>query len=107
MDRQEFVETESKGRIMVETREWLDLNTKTPTAAGGSEIEEAANRRLRESAYIELRRVNVSCDNSSIRLFGCVSSYYIRQLAQAMLQGLDGVKSIDNRLEVVQRRLPR
>jgi osmotically-inducible protein OsmY len=92
---------------MVGTREWPDLDTAPSKAVSGQELEEAAGRRLRQSAYIELRRVNVSCENHSLRLFGCVSSYYIRQLAQAMLQGLDGVKSIDNRLEVIQRRVPR
>ena len=36
-----------------------------------------------------------------------VSSYYLRQMAQALMQGLEGVEAIDNQLEVIPGRLPK
>jgi osmotically-inducible protein OsmY len=92
---------------MVESLNWLDSGTATARPTNALGTEEAAVRRLRDSAYLELRRVNCTVENKILRLHGCVSSYYIRQLAQTMLKGLEGVEGIDNQLEVIQRRVPR
>ena len=36
---------------------------------------------------------------------GLVSSYYLRQIAQILVQGLEGIEVIANRLEVVPGRV--
>jgi hypothetical protein len=57
-------------------------------------------KRLRQSAYLELRRIGWTIHKKVLRLDGFVSSYYLRQVAQAMLKGLDGIETIENCLEV-------
>src|SRR5437764_990821 len=63
----------------------------------------AVQERLRNSAYIELRGISWTINNKILCLRGRVSSYYVRQLAQACVQGLEGVEAIDNQLEVTDR----
>jgi osmotically-inducible protein OsmY len=60
---------------------------------------------LRRSSYLELRRVICSLEEGVLTLNGRVSSYYLRQVAQAIVLGLEGIEAIDNRLEVVTARL--
>lgn len=68
---------------------------------------ESAALRLRQAPYLELRQVVCSFQHGVLQLQGNVSSYYLRQVAQALVQGLDGVEAIDNQLEVVPGRLPK
>lgn len=68
---------------------------------------EAAAARLRQGLYLELRQVVCSLHAGILRLQGHVSSYYLRQIAQTLVQGLDGVEAIDNQLEVTPGRLPK
>jgi hypothetical protein len=63
-----------------------------------------AEARLQHSAYLELRRVRCDLHNGVITLTGHVSSYYLRQLAQAAMLGLDGIRAISNCLEVIPAR---
>lgn len=67
----------------------------------------AAMARLRQAPYLELRHVNCTLRQNILHLQGQVSSYYLRQMAQALIQGLEGVEAIDNQLEVIPGRLPR
>jgi len=62
---------------------------------------DAAQTRLRHSAYLELRRVQCDCQDGVLTLEGAVSSHYLRQVAQATVQGLYGIVEINNSLEVV------
>jgi osmotically-inducible protein OsmY len=64
----------------------------------------AVRERLRSSAYIELRGITWTIENRVLCLRGRVSSYYVRQLAQACVRGLEGVEAIDNQLEVMDHR---
>ncbi len=65
------------------------------------ETEKAAEQWLRHANYLELR--NVSCDyhKGVLTLRGRVPSYYLKQLAQALLEGLEGVLELNNQLDVV------
>jgi osmotically-inducible protein OsmY len=73
----------------------------------GEDRAEAAAARLRQGLYLELRQVECSWHTGVLQLRGHVSSYYLRQIAQTLVQGLDGVEAIDNQLEVLPGRLPK
>jgi hypothetical protein len=66
-------------------------------------IEAMARDRLGRSPYRELRRLECSWDDGQLILCGAVSSYYLKQLAQCLVQGLEGVEAIDNQVVVHQR----
>ncbi len=70
-------------------------------------ISESAAARLRQGPYLELRQAAISWQKGILALRGHVSSYYLRQIAQTLVQGLDGVEAIDNQLEVLPGRLPK
>jgi hypothetical protein len=63
---------------------------------------DAAETKFRDSAYLELRRIHCEFDNGVLILAGQVSSHYLRQVAQATVQGITEIQAIDNRLDVVQ-----
>ena len=60
-----------------------------------------AERCLRGSPYLALR--NVACDGREgvLVLSGCLPSYYLKQLAQATVTHLEGVKQVVNHIEVM------
>jgi hypothetical protein len=68
------------------------------------ELLEVAEARLRHSSYLELRGICCDFHNGALTLLGSVSSYYLRQVAQSLVLGLDGIEIIDNRLQVVAAR---
>jgi osmotically-inducible protein OsmY len=63
-----------------------------------AEIE--AENRLHQSAYSPLRRVTCQVHGQEITIRGRVPTYYLKQVAQSLLSGLDGIRTIDNRLDV-------
>jgi osmotically-inducible protein OsmY len=63
-------------------------------------VEVQAAARLRRSPYPELRRVACEFHEGLLRLHGRVPSYYLKQIAQTVVRGLDGVEEIHNQLEV-------
>jgi CheY-like chemotaxis protein len=64
-------------------------------------LQERAEARLRSNPYLALK--NVSCEGRDgvLTLRGCLPSYYLKQVAQSAVAGLDGVTRIDNRIEVL------
>jgi BON domain len=69
-----------------------------------NDILDRVEARLHHSAYLELRQVRCDIRNGVLTLAGHVSSYYLRQLAQAAVLGLDGLRAVNNCLEVVPSR---
>lgn len=68
------------------------------------ELEADARAELRMSAYASVRRVSCELQDGAIILRGCVPSYFLKQIAQsALIERLNGVVRIDNRLEVIPR----
>jgi osmotically-inducible protein OsmY len=63
--------------------------------------QELAQRQLRGAYHHEVRRVSCELHEGVLTLRGQVSSYYLKQIAQALVHGLDGVEVIHNQLEVV------
>ena len=63
-------------------------------------IVESVRRRLRSSAYSSLKEIVCVGRGGAIELEGGVSSHYLKQVAQALVMGVDGVTSVVNRIEV-------
>jgi hypothetical protein len=77
----------------------------TETESNGRRIEAEADMRLQQSLYPELRRVLCNYRHGILTLYGVVSSFYVRQIAQELVQGLDGIEVIDNQLVVAEKKL--
>lgn len=56
---------------------------------------------LKATGYGQLMNLEVHCDQGRVRLEGCVSSYYLKQVAQSALNSVDGVSGIDNAVTVI------
>ncbi|MHC4399002.1 MAG: BON domain-containing protein [Planctomycetota bacterium] len=87
---------------------------KTQTAPGSTEaplprrnVKTIAESRLRGSAYGEVRRLRCEFHHGVLTLRGRVSSYYMKQVAQHLVQRIDEAMEIDNRLEVGRAAVPR
>ena len=64
-------------------------------------VESAAQSRLRRSSYPEVGSVRCEFHGGTLTLWGRVSTYFLKQVAQAVVLGVDGVFGVDNQLEVV------
>lgn len=60
-----------------------------------------AQGRLDQSSHLFLRHIECHVEGNTLYLDGKVPSFYLKQTAQSLLKSLDGVKRVDNRLEVV------
>jgi osmotically-inducible protein OsmY len=89
---------DSEGKM--ETHKWSIFAVAKDDDPAGAQVEEAVQVRMRKSAYLELRRISTTFRGGVLSLHGNVSSYYLRQMAQALVQGLEGIEEIDNQLEV-------
>jgi osmotically-inducible protein OsmY len=56
--------------------------------------------RLRRSGYLALREVACDTRGGVVRLRGCLPSYYLKQIAQATVSEVEGVRQIINRIKV-------
>jgi hypothetical protein len=74
------------------------------TEAMGRRIEADADMRLQQSLYPELRRVLCNYRHGILTLYGVVSSFHVRQIAQELVQGLEGIEVIDNQLVVAEKK---
>jgi hypothetical protein len=68
------------------------------------DAQKAAEDRLRNSEYLELRHVSCDFDNGVLTLRGRVPSYHLKQLAQSLLGELAGILKLNNQLEVISSR---
>jgi hypothetical protein len=55
---------------------------------------------LKCSGYCELRRVHCTWEGDSIIISGCVPSYYMKQVAQCIVQRRAPAVPVDNRVRV-------
>ncbi len=62
---------------------------------------ESVERCLRSNSYTALRHLSCEYHNGVLVLKGSVESYYLKQVAQAVVSQLEGVERVDNQLEVV------
>lgn len=60
-----------------------------------------AEVRLDRSSHLFLRHVACHFEDGALCIEGKVPSFYLKQTAQSLLQSLEGVERVVNRLEVV------
>jgi hypothetical protein len=73
---------------------------KESESAADRKLVEAATQRLRTSPYLSLRVVRCECKHGVLTLAGRVPSFYHRQIAQASVRDLAGLRQIDDQLIV-------
>jgi hypothetical protein len=61
----------------------------------------SAQARLATSAYLELRTLTCDSHEGVLAIRGRVSSFYLKQLAQAAVRDVPGVEVIHNQVQVV------
>ena len=60
-----------------------------------------AEARLRSNSYLALKNISCEARGRLLILRGCLPSYYLKQVAQAVVAQIDGVERIDNLIEVL------
>lgn len=81
-------------------------STQLPPALGGArrvldtELATRASAELRRSSYRAMHRVSCDAFNCVLTLRGQVPSYFMKQIAQATVGKVDGVREVDNQLVV-------
>jgi hypothetical protein len=60
-----------------------------------------AERRLGASGYLALRRIHCACEGGVLSLCGHLPSHYLKQVAQAIADGVEGVLQVDNQIRVL------
>lgn len=85
------------------------MGTTSPAGADGltsigdsraSGIHRAAEERLRGSGYLALRDVRCHACDDVVTLQGRLPSYFLKQLAQEIAAGVEGVRRVINRIDV-------
>jgi osmotically-inducible protein OsmY len=73
----------------------------TPARTPRPGLQELAEGCLRRHPYRALKHVSCDCQEGVLVLRGCLPSYYLKQIAQEAVARLEGVKAIDNQVQVV------
>jgi CheY-like chemotaxis protein len=60
-----------------------------------------AENRLRRHHYMALRHVSCAYRDGVLTLHGCLPTYYLKQIAQAVVAGIEGVERIQNEIVIV------
>ncbi len=66
-----------------------------------SNVIHEAHAKLRESSHLFARAVQCDYTDGVLKIHGQVPSFYLKQTAQSLIQGIEGVDRIDNSLVVV------
>jgi hypothetical protein len=90
---------------MDEPQHGRDDRARSP-AAPDPQPGELAESRLRRSGYSALQ--NLSCDFRAgvLTLRGCLPTYYLKQVALALIATVEGVQQIEDRVEVKRQKEP-
>jgi hypothetical protein len=72
----------------------------TPILTPRPGLRELAEGCLRRNPYLALK--NVACEwlGGVLVLWGCLPSYYLKQVAQEVVAHRDGVTAVDNQIQV-------
>ncbi|TWT37192.1 BON domain protein [Posidoniimonas corsicana] len=65
------------------------------------QVEQTATDALNHSSHLFSRSVSCRFHGGVLRLDGRVPTFYLKQMAQSLLGGIDGVRRIENALVVV------
>jgi osmotically-inducible protein OsmY len=63
-------------------------------------IEQAVKSALRESGYPPMRQIDCEFECGTLRLWGRVPSYYLKQLVSVVAAKVEGITEINNDLDV-------
>jgi osmotically-inducible protein OsmY len=75
-------------------------NREKPTTGHNPTIEQKVAERLRLSSYGALRDIRLSTNDGVVCLMGCLPSHYLKQVAQEIAAGVEGVQHVVNRIRV-------
>jgi hypothetical protein len=75
--------------------------TKHETLPREPAIEEAIAGRFRGSPYLALRNIDSAYRDGVLRLWGCLPTYYLKQLAQETVAEVASLLTIVNEIEVM------
>lgn len=64
-------------------------------------LQKRAVTRLKESGYGPVARLECRVEHGVVELVGVVPSFYLKQVAQAVIQRLDRVQGIRNKVQVL------
>jgi hypothetical protein len=68
--------------------------------SGDDALRIAALKILQTSGYTALRRLRCEVAEAVVIIRGVLPTYYLKQMAQAVIQHLDGIRSVRNLVEV-------
>ena len=91
--------SENHGEVRLPTLQEQELGR----AKEAQVVQTQAKSRLRKSGYHQLQLISCEFHEGVLTLRGRVSSFYLKQVAQTLINQLDGVGEVNNRLEVVAR----
>jgi osmotically-inducible protein OsmY len=71
-----------------------------------TKLDELAERCLHSNSYLAMK--NISCESLDgvLTLRGHLPTYYLKQIAQMIVAQVEGVKHIDNQIEVITPAFP-
>jgi osmotically-inducible protein OsmY len=78
----------------------------TARAIPNSTIHRTAQVRLRRSSYLALREVACNARDDVVYLHGRLPSYFLKQVAQEIAAGVEGVRRVINRIVVLRPARP-
>jgi osmotically-inducible protein OsmY len=77
------------------------MDAETIGTGSHAKLEELAERCLHRNTYPALKNISCECLNGVLILRGCVETYYLKQVAQAVVARLEGVTRINNQIQVM------
>jgi osmotically-inducible protein OsmY len=77
------------------------VDRETSARSGLPVIDHAAEERLRRSSYLALRDISCLASDGVLTLRGSLPSYYLKQVAQEIVSGVEGVRHVANQIEVL------
>jgi osmotically-inducible protein OsmY len=63
-------------------------------------LDEQVSTAIKHNPYLQSRKLRFETSDGNVRLHGQVGSWYQKQMAQEMLMRMDGIKQVENHLEV-------
>ena len=82
-------------------RDLASAEPATPARTAHPGLKELAEGCLRRNPYLALRNVACDCRGGALVLRGCLPSYYLKQVAREAVARPEGVRAVDNRIQVV------
>jgi hypothetical protein len=80
----------------------MDMKPTTIGIADDERIHETVRRRIDGCSYkFIFSNVTWRCNDGHLTLRGCVPTFYLKQLLQELLHGIEQVKLISNKVDVV------